>query len=184
MGCPRFSDTPTTELSESDRVERRGRHGGTANYTSRHATPRWRCVMTTARVPEVLLACVAMAGRAVLRAAVILPRFTWAPARGYAKKPVVKGKGKGVLKEDLKGPEICKDPAVLTTHAMGVNIYKTGPEVKLKDDSEYPEWLFQIDLGPLKTLQELNPEMPKSWKLAVVTLQNNHFCKSGLDHKM
>ncbi|XP_063309383.1 large ribosomal subunit protein mL54 [Pelobates fuscus] len=103
--------------------------------------------------------------RALWRAAVDLSRPRWAPARSYAKKAVVKGKGKGVAKEVLKGPEICKDPAILTTHAMGVNIYKTGPEVKLKDDSEYPEWLFQIDLGPPKTLEELNPDTPQYWRL-------------------
>ncbi|MEE6523423.1 hypothetical protein FKM82_022338 [Ascaphus truei] len=86
-----------------------------------------------------------MAGRAAtgaLRAALSCPRpggaLCW--ARGYAKKLVVKGKGKGILGEVLKGPDVCKDPVLLTTHAMGVNIFKTGPDVMLKEDVEYPEW--------------------------------------------
>ncbi|XP_077331800.1 large ribosomal subunit protein mL54 isoform X2 [Lithobates pipiens] len=85
--------------------------------------------------------------------------------RRYAKKAVVKGKGKGLVKEVQKGPEICKDPYILATHAMGLNIYKSGSDVQLKDDSHYPEWLFQLDLGPPKSLEDLSPDTPEYWKL-------------------
>ncbi|KAM3940187.1 LOW QUALITY PROTEIN: large ribosomal subunit protein mL54 [Leptodactylus fuscus] len=107
-----------------------------------------------------------MAGRLALRAVgTLISRPGAAQLRGYAKKPVVKGKGKGFVKEAQKGPEVCKDPAILTTHAMGVNIYKSGSDVKLKDDSQYPEWLFQLDLGPPKSLAERSPDTPQYWKL-------------------
>ncbi|XP_072261214.1 large ribosomal subunit protein mL54 [Pyxicephalus adspersus] len=85
--------------------------------------------------------------------------------RGYAKKAVFKGKGKGLVKDDLKVPEVCKDPFILATHAMGLNIYKAGSDVKLKDDSQYPEWLFQLDLSPPKPLEERSPDTPQYWKL-------------------
>ncbi|KAM5230482.1 large ribosomal subunit protein mL54 isoform 1-T1 [Hipposideros larvatus] len=62
--------------------------------------------------------------------------------RDYAKRPVIKGgKGSkaGVVSDALKDPEVCTDPIRLTTHAMGVNIYKEGQDVALKPDAEYPE---------------------------------------------
>ncbi|XP_069820640.1 large ribosomal subunit protein mL54 [Dendropsophus ebraccatus] len=107
-----------------------------------------------------------MAGRAALKAVgTIISRPRVVQLRGYAKKPVVKGKGKGFVKEVPKGPEVCKDPSILTTHAMGVNIYKSGSDVKLKDDSQYPEWLFQVDLRPPKSLEERCPQTTEYWKL-------------------
>ncbi|XP_005332267.2 large ribosomal subunit protein mL54 isoform X2 [Ictidomys tridecemlineatus] len=88
--------------------------------------------------------------------------------RNYAKKPIAKGAkgGKGsVVSEALKDPEVCTDPVRLTTHAMGVNIYKAGQDVALKPDAEYPEWLFQVNVGSPKKLEELDPETREYWRL-------------------
>ncbi|XP_048832586.1 39S ribosomal protein L54, mitochondrial [Brienomyrus brachyistius] len=78
---------------------------------------------------------------------------------GYAtKKAAAKGKSKGMTKETLKGPEVCKDPVHLTSHAVGVNIFKQGLDPPLRPPEEYPPWLFQLNLGPVKKLSELDPD--------------------------
>ncbi|XP_074524601.1 large ribosomal subunit protein mL54 [Halichoeres trimaculatus] len=83
---------------------------------------------------------------------------------GYAKKVATKGKGKGGVKEEQKGPEVCKDPVRLTSYAVGVNIFKQGEDPKLKPAEEYPEWLFQLNLGEPKKLHELESDTWEYWK--------------------
>uniref|UniRef100_A0A3P9HQJ2 Large ribosomal subunit protein mL54 n=1 Tax=Oryzias latipes TaxID=8090 RepID=A0A3P9HQJ2_ORYLA len=77
--------------------------------------------------------------------------------------PAAKGKGKGMAKEDVKGPEVCKDPLRLTSYAVGANILKQGEDPKLKPAEEYPEWLFQLNLGDVKRLHELEPDSLDYW---------------------
>ncbi|XP_019936577.1 large ribosomal subunit protein mL54 [Paralichthys olivaceus] len=100
------------------------------------------------------------AAAAACRASV-LPRTE---TRGYAKKVAAKGKGKGMAKEELKGPEVCKDPVRLTSHAVGVNIFKQGDDPTLKAPEEYPEWLYQLNLGEPKKLHELESDNLEYWK--------------------
>ncbi|XP_041913468.1 39S ribosomal protein L54, mitochondrial [Alosa sapidissima] len=99
--------------------------------------------------------------------------------RGYAKKVAAKGKGKGMVKEVLKGPEVCKDPIKLTTHAVGVNVFKQGEDPPLKAREEYPEWLFQLNLGPPKKLPELDPDSRQYWKI----LRKEHMWRFNRLHK-
>ncbi|TSK53756.1 39S ribosomal protein L54, mitochondrial [Bagarius yarrelli] len=99
--------------------------------------------------------------------------------RGYAKKAAAKGKGKGMVKDVLQGPEVCKDPVRLTSHAVGVNIYKQGEDPLLKAKEEYPAWLFELDLGPPKKLFELDPESHEYWK----RLRKEHIWRFNKLHK-
>ncbi|KAL6469426.1 hypothetical protein MHYP_G00229500 [Metynnis hypsauchen] len=99
--------------------------------------------------------------------------------RGYAKKVAVKGKGKGMVKDVLKGPEVCRDPLKLTTHAVGVNVYKQGEDPPLKPKEEYPEWLFHLDLGPIKKLSDMDPESHEYWK----RLRKEHMWRFNRLHK-
>ncbi|TFK08821.1 tetraspanin-3-like [Platysternon megacephalum] len=98
-------------------------------------------------------------------------------ANGYAKKAAVKAKGKGFSKEEMKGLEVCKDPMLLTTHTMGGNFHRQGPEVAPKDGSEHPDWLFQMHLRPPKKLEKLDPETPQDWRLL---RKHNTWCHNKL----
>ncbi|KAL2089817.1 hypothetical protein ACEWY4_014505 [Coilia grayii] len=99
--------------------------------------------------------------------------------RGYAKKVAAKAKGKGMAKEAFKAPEVCKDPVRLTTHAVGVNVFKQGEDPALKSPEEYPEWLFQLSLGPPKKLSDLDPDSREYWKL----LRKEHMWRFNRLHK-
>ncbi|XP_068599913.1 large ribosomal subunit protein mL54 [Brachionichthys hirsutus] len=99
--------------------------------------------------------------------------------RGYAKRVVSKGKGKGMVKEDLEGPEVCKDPVRLTSYAVGVNIFKQGEDPELKPPEQYPDWLFQLNLGLPKTLQEMDPEDWQYWR----RLRKENIWRSNRLHK-
>ncbi|MCJ8737627.1 hypothetical protein PDJAM_G00026320 [Pangasius djambal] len=99
--------------------------------------------------------------------------------RGYAKKAAAKGKGKGMVKDVLKGPEVCKDMVRLTSYAVGVNIYKQGEDPPLKPEEEYPAWLFEVNLGPPKQLHELDPESHGYWK----RLRKEHIWRFNKLHK-
>ncbi|KAM6921061.1 large ribosomal subunit protein mL54 [Xenentodon cancila] len=98
---------------------------------------------------------------------------------GYAKKVVSKGKGKGMMKDEVKGPEVCKDPVRLASYAVGANIFRQGEDPKLKPAEEYPEWLFQLNLGKAKTLHELEPDTWEYWK----RLRKENIWRSNRLHK-
>ena len=52
--------------------------------------------------------------------------------------------------------EVEKDPVKLTTYLCGSNYKLEGEDVQLKPDSEYPDWLFTMDIKRPK---------PKSWEI-------------------
>uniref|UniRef100_A0A8C0JEG2 Uncharacterized protein n=1 Tax=Chelonoidis abingdonii TaxID=106734 RepID=A0A8C0JEG2_CHEAB len=81
-----------------------------------------------------------------------------------AKKAAVMAKGKWFSKEEMKGLEMYKDPMLLTTHTMGLNFHRQGPEVAPKD-------------APLKKLEKLDPETPQYWRLL---WKHNTWCHSKL----
>ncbi|KAK9888922.1 hypothetical protein WA026_001142 [Henosepilachna vigintioctopunctata] len=66
------------------------------------------------------------------------------------------------------------DPEKLVNYAMGINIYKTGEELKLKPDNEYPDWLWTLRTGPIP-LEELDPNSKQYWrKIRKMGLRRNN----------
>ncbi|CAK9822924.1 39S ribosomal protein L54, mitochondrial [Anthophora retusa] len=71
-----------------------------------------------------------------------------------------------------------KDVNKLLTYVCGSNIYKEGEDVKLKPDSEYPEWIWNIRTEPPK-LEELDPNTKQYWRYIrrKALVQNNRKIK-------
>nr|XP_054754347.1 39S ribosomal protein L54, mitochondrial-like [Lytechinus pictus] len=86
------------------------------------------------------------------------------PCVGYAKK-AAKGGAKGAKAERLYDIlEVNTDPKYLATHCAGSNFLKEGTDVKLKADEEYPDWLWSLNTGKAKPLDELDQDTPQYWR--------------------
>ena len=56
------------------------------------------------------------------------------------------------------------DPEKLVKFVCGSNIYKTGQDVEIKPENEYPDWLWTIRIGPPPTLDQLDPDTKQYWR--------------------
>jgi len=57
------------------------------------------------------------------------------------------------------------DAEYLVSHVSGTNIFKTGEDIKIKDDSEYPDWIWTARIEGQDSLDELDPNSKEYWKL-------------------
>ncbi|XP_033356868.1 39S ribosomal protein L54, mitochondrial [Bombus vosnesenskii] len=90
---------------------------------------------------------------------------------------VDKKKIKGI-KQKIDLP-VEEDVDKLLNYVCGSNIYKEGEDIKLKPDSEYPEWLWQIRTEPLK-LSDLDPNTKQYWRYIrkMTQIRNNKIIKN------
>ena len=73
------------------------------------------------------------------------------------------------------------DTAKLRTHCCGLNYRTEGPEVELKPDSEYPDWLFTMRVErPEPTSDQLEPG---TMEYFFATREEARLRKSRLDSK-
>lgn len=67
------------------------------------------------------------------------------------------------------------DATKLVSYVCGSNINKTGEDIKIKPDSEYPDWLWTLNVGKPLTLEEMDPETKQYWrKLRNQALKRNN----------
>ncbi|CAK9302445.1 unnamed protein product [Gordionus sp. m RMFG-2023] len=59
--------------------------------------------------------------------------------------------------------EVENDIQKLCNYACGANYIKDQPVIPLKPDSEYPDWLWNLNLGKPKPIEELDPETYYYW---------------------
>ena len=89
---------------------------------------------------------------ALLLRTLTLPRpMTFIRTMAAASKKA--GGGKGPTKKKIFDVET--DANKLVTHCCGLNYKLEGEEVKLKEDSEYPKWLFEMDIKRPKPEAEM-----------------------------
>nr|CAD2170462.1 unnamed protein product [Meloidogyne enterolobii] len=84
--------------------------------------------------------------------------------RTFAAKPAVKGRGSTALPLDQEESYVEEDAEKLCKY-VNVN-YKNedespGPEIR--PNSEYPSWIFKLDIEPNKELEDMDPEID-GWK--------------------
>ncbi|XP_075256202.1 large ribosomal subunit protein mL54-like isoform X2 [Convolutriloba macropyga] len=61
-----------------------------------------------------------------------------------------------------------QDPGTLTKMCVGSQVYKDKEDAPiLQDDSEYPEWLWQIRKNGPPKLEELDPKTMEYWQTLI-----------------
>ncbi|VVC33526.1 Hypothetical protein CINCED_3A018928 [Cinara cedri] len=90
---------------------------------------------------------------------------------GKSKKKLGKG---GPILEKFELP-VETDAKKLVKFVCGSNILKEGQDVELKPNSEYPDWLWKLNIdGPLP-LQELDPSTKQYWiKVRKIGMKRNN----------
>ncbi|XP_034826286.1 large ribosomal subunit protein mL54 [Maniola hyperantus] len=77
------------------------------------------------------------------------------------------GKGKKKLSKlgsmEKKQLPVETDPEKLVNYVCGSNIYITGEDVKIKDESEYPDWLWTLNTGKPPRIEDLDPNTKQYW---------------------
>ncbi|CAH1393065.1 unnamed protein product [Nezara viridula] len=97
------------------------------------------------------------------------------PSIGKSKKKAGKF---GAVAEKIQLP-VETDAHKLVKFLCGSNIQKEGKDIELKPDNEYPDWLWKLNTGKPKPLEELDPDSKAYWlrvkKMAMV--RNNKLSK-------
>ncbi|KAJ8962628.1 hypothetical protein NQ318_001021 [Aromia moschata] len=97
----------------------------------------------------------------LLRRSLLITSQISFPRKTYAKKDTG---SVSMIGGALKKKKLETDPEKLVKYVCGSNIYKTGEDILLKPDSEYPDWLWSIRTGPAPPLEELDPNSRQYWK--------------------
>ncbi|KAM8712427.1 hypothetical protein ACLKA7_012872 [Drosophila subpalustris] len=102
--------------------------------------------------------------------------------RNYAAKPPAAGAGGKKKKLGKLGPIMEKkiipvetDANKLVNYVCGSNYMKTGEDVKIKPDAEYPDWLWTLNTERIIPLDELDPNTKQYWRrLRKMALRRNN----------
>ncbi|KAM7344041.1 mitochondrial ribosomal protein L54 [Cochliomyia hominivorax] len=94
-----------------------------------------------------------------LQPSLIIRHFAVAPAPKKLKK--LSKLGPIMEKKEIS---VETDANKLVNYVCGSNIMKTGEDVKLKPDSEYPDWLWTLNVDRIIPLEEMDPNTKQYWR--------------------
>lgn len=94
---------------------------------------------------------------------------------------VPKISGQAVGKKRFRLP-VETDPKKLMNFCCGANYYKNCEEIKLKDDDNYPDWLWNLPLKPPR-LHELDPNTKEYWEKAEIVGQQREWKLRSITNK-
>ena len=80
------------------------------------------------------------------------------------KGPVGAGGGNAIGRKRFRRQPKSTDPEYLVTHVSGSNYFNEGEDVKIKDDSQYPDWIWNLSLGKPKKPEELEFGTKEYWE--------------------
>ena len=89
-------------------------------------------------------------------------RLATISVRGYAIKKPAGTSAPSMQSQKLKRTAIT-DPEKLATYCCGSNIKQEGEDIKLGADEDYPEWLWNLRIGPYPELHELDKDTEEYW---------------------
>ncbi|KAL5244268.1 hypothetical protein ACI65C_011678 [Semiaphis heraclei] len=111
-----------------------------------------------------------------VRSCVQIPNNTYASPSGIislGKSKKKLGKGGPVLEKSEMPVET--DAKKLVNFVCGSNILKEGQDIELKPDSEYPDWLWNLNIDGPVPLQELDPNSKQYWlRVRTLSMRRNN----------
>ena len=83
------------------------------------------------------------------------------------------GRGRSVEPKELM--QVNTDAEYLVSHCSGSNYFKEGQDIKLGPDEDYPDWLWDLHIGPPLKLEEMSQDSPQYWrKLREMHMKRNN----------
>ena len=116
------------------------------------------------------------------RSAALPARTCWAPARGLA----VKKKGGNAAGAEAQSAEAAAAAAGgdgAGEVVNGLNILKDGEEIRLRPDSEYPEWVWELH-KPHPSLSELLAQAERDGVDSLDTVQQRRLIRQTSRQKI
>ncbi|RWS30357.1 39S ribosomal protein L54-like protein [Leptotrombidium deliense] len=70
---------------------------------------------------------------------------------------------------------VTEDAERIVNYVCGSNIFKEGEDIKIKDDSEYPDWIWEMNLGKPLPLSSMDKNTKEYWERFAIETRIRRF---------